>query len=62
MPAPLCTRRELPKQPRLAYSWLTDELDSARAASIQLIEGPLESIEFIVAPDEALTNQGHVPP
>lgn len=52
MPAQLCTRRQLLKQPRLADSRLTHELDGTRVVSIELVEGPLENIELVATPDE----------
>jgi hypothetical protein len=55
-------RRELPEQPRLADPGLADQLDRARATAIELVEGPLESLELVGTPDEARAKQGHGPP
>ena len=62
LPAQLGARRELPQQPRLADPGLPHQLDSARAASIELVEALLESIELVRTPDDALAKQGHAPP
>ena len=50
------------QQPRLADPGLPHQLDSARAASIELVEALLESIELVGTPDEVLAKQGHAPP
>ncbi len=48
---------EFPEQPRLADPRSTDQLDCARAASVELAEDLLERSELVGTPDEVLSKQ-----
>jgi hypothetical protein len=54
VPAQLRTSREFPQQPRLADTQLAHQLDRSGRAFVELVEHPLERIEFVGAPDEQL--------
>jgi hypothetical protein len=60
VPVDLGTSGELPEKTRLADPRFASHLDRARAASIELVEEPLERIELLGTSDE-LTKQDHAP-
>ena len=62
VPADLGASGELPEKTRLADPRFARHLDRARAASIELVEEPLERLELVGTPDEVLAHAGPCSP